>query len=245
MELSNLSTKSGASPLPLRAWQAWQRRGTRYVWHKALRRTLEHWPSWKRQLVYKNPREYWNLRGGYDYYREQEGQATRTERTFWLSKRIATYQPMSILEIGCGYGKQLRALRERLDCPLVGLDFSASQLDQAGTYLNGLEHIQLVLGSGNRLPFPDQTFDLVLTSAVILHNEPEVAERIRREVIRVSRRWASHNEDTDVTYNRFGYDTAAWYRSMGIPLAEVSPIPFGGDPADSQFCVADLAHWRA
>jgi hypothetical protein len=80
----------------------------------------------------------------------------------------------------------------------------------------------------------------VLTSAVILHNPPEAAEAIRREVIRVSRRLAAHNEDTNVSYNRFGYDTAAWYRAAGIPLLEAGPIEVEGDPDRhvSQFSVA-------
>ena len=96
----------------------------------------------------------------------------------------------------------------------------------------------LALASGAALPFADRSFDLVLTSAVILHNPPAVAEQIRREVIRVARHWVAHNEDTDVTYNRFGYDTAAWYRSVGIPLAESGPIPVDGPRSPSQFCVA-------
>ena len=60
---------------------------------------------------------------------------------------------------------------------------------------------------------------------MILHNAPPIAEAIRREVVRVGRRFAAHNEDVDVTYNRYGYDTAAWYHAEGIPLAEVGPIP--------------------
>ena len=44
-----------------------------------------------------------------------------------------------------------------------------------------------------------------------------------------------------MSYNRYGYDTAAWYRAEGIPLAEAGPIP--ADPgARTQFCVAEL--WR-
>ena len=82
---------------------------------------------------------------------------------------------------------------------------------------------------GRGLPFADKSFDLVLTSAVILHNPPPVAEQMRLEVIRVARRFAAHNEDTDVSYNRFGYDTAAWYRAAGLPLAEAGPIPVGPD----------------
>ena len=228
-------------PLPARVVDAWRRRGPRYVWHKALRRGLGRWPAWKRRILYRNPRVYWTLRGGHDYFREQEGQPGRSRRAEWLADRVARYAPASVLEIGCGYGKQLRELHERLPgATLVGVDFSPSQLDFAREYLDDLDGLCLLLGDGQRLPFPDSSFDLVLTSAVILHNAPEVADRIRREAIRVSRRWVAHNEDTDRTYNRFGYDTAAWYRAQGIPLAEAGPIPVG--PADevdrSQFCVA-------
>ena len=113
----------------------------------------------------------------------------------------------------------------RLDVPLVGVDFSPTQLAQARAYLDGLDGIELVLASGTDLPFVDGGFDMVLTSAVILHNPPAAAEQIRCEVIRVARRFAAHNEDTDISYNRYGYDTAAWYRAAGITLAESGPIP--------------------
>jgi SAM-dependent methyltransferase len=230
--------KLAPPPLPVRAWSALQARGARYAWHKALRKTPGRWPAWKRRLLYADPRVYWTLRGGDDYFREQEGQRARSERSEWIAGRVASYRPTSILEVGCGYGKQLRAIRQCWDAPMVGIDFSPTQIGRAKDYLDGLDRISLVLGSGAELPFADGSFDLVLTSAVILHNPPEVAERIRREVIRVSHHYTAHNEDTDVTYNRFGYDTAAWYRAAGIPLIESGPIPIGRDSAHSQFCVA-------
>lgn len=235
---------SARAPLPLRAIRALHDRGPHYAWHKLLRRSLGRWPGWKRRLVYADARAYWTLRGGEEYFREQEGQPARTARSEWLAERIAAYRPRSILEVGCGYGKQLSALRRQLDdeVRLVGLDFSPTQLGRARTYLATHPEVQLVLGSGTRLPFGDGAFDLVLTSAVILHNPPRAAERIRREVLRVARRFAAHNEDTDVTYNRYGYDTAAWYRGEGIPLAESGPIPTEPEPNPTQFCVAEL--WR-
>jgi SAM-dependent methyltransferase len=227
------------APLPVRAWRAWQGRGAQYAWHKALRRALGRWPGWKRRLLYHDPRRYWSLRGGDDYFREQEGQPARAERARWLAERVAAYRPASILEVGCGYGKQLREIRRLWDVPLAGVDFSASQLNKARDYLGGLDRIDLVLASGGALPFADRSFDLVLTSAVILHNPPPAAERIRREVIRVSRRLIAHNEDTDVTYNRYGYDTAAWYRAADIAVLESRRIPVGPDPSHTQFCVAE------
>ena len=229
-----------AQTLPLRAFSALRERGPRYAWHKALRKTLGRWPGLKRRFVYRDPRRYWTLRGGDDYFREQEDQPARDLRARWLAQRIAAYRPASILEVGCGYGKQLRALREHLDVPLVGVDFSPSQIEQAKRYLRDCGDIEVFLGSGDRLPFADHSFDLVLTSAVILHNPPPIAEAIRREVIRVSRRWTAHNEDTDVSYNRFGYNTAEWYASHELRVVECRAIPVGSnDPAHSQFCVVE------
>src|SRR5262249_33528496 len=106
---SHVVEARSASVLPIRAWNAWRDRGTRYTLHKALRRSLGPWPEWKRRLLYGDPQAYWTLRGGDDYFREQEGQAARTQRSEWLASRIASYRPASILEIGCGYGKQLGA----------------------------------------------------------------------------------------------------------------------------------------
>jgi len=234
------TTIAADPPLPLRAWRAVRDRGPRYAWHKALRRTLGRWPAWTRRLVYANPREYWTLRGGFDYFREQEGQVARSLRAEWIAGRIASYRPTSVLEVGCGYGKLLRALRERTDASLTGVDFSPTQLGCARDFLAGVDGLSLFLARGDRLPFADKSFDLVVTSAVILHNPPEVADRIRREVVRVARRFAAHNEETNLSYNRYGYDTAAWYRSEGRRIAEVGPIPMDADPQTSQFCVARL-----
>ena len=103
------------------------------------RRSLGRWPGLKRRFLYADPRHYWTLRGGDDYFREQEGQPTRTERAEWLAGRIASYRPGSILEVGCGYGKQLRAIRRRIDVPMVGVDFSPTQLWSAREYLDGLD----------------------------------------------------------------------------------------------------------
>jgi SAM-dependent methyltransferase len=226
--------------LPTRAIEALRSRGFEYAWHKTLRRSLSRWPSWKRRLVYADPRKYWTLRGGDDYFREQEGQESRLRRAQWIAQRLQSYQPESILEVGCGYGRVLYELAARLEIPLTGIDFSPTQLQAARRFLSPGPRVALVLGCAEQLPFPDQSFDMVLTSAVILHNPPQAAQAIRDEVLRVARRFTAHNEETDSTYNRFGYDTAAWYRTRGIELAESGPIPMDLDQQASQFCVAVL-----
>ncbi|MBI1322864.1 methyltransferase domain-containing protein [bacterium] len=232
-----------------RAIDCYRRGGTAYVWHKSMRRLLGNDSPLKRKLLYSHPRDYWTLRGGAEYMAEQEGQPSRTARSQWLSERVAACSPESILEVGCGYGKQLEAIRSAVGdhIPLTGIDFSPTQLRLAAERLADVDHLTLVLGDGQRLPFPDGAFDLVLTSAVILHNEPEIADRMRAEIVRVSRRWCVHNEDTDETYNRYGYDTAAWYRHRGLEVIESGPIPESvfsasddpdGESSRSQYCLA-------
>jgi SAM-dependent methyltransferase len=233
----DLLVRDGLSK-PARFWRAWRSRGAKYAWHKVLRRTLGGRPAWKRRWLYADPRQYWTLRGGDDYFQEQEGQAARCLRAAWIADRLAAYRPTSILEVGCGYGKVLRELRSRLEVPLVGIDFSPTQLERARVFLESAGDVGLIMGRGEALPFPNGSFDMVVTSAVVLHNPPVIAERMRREVVRVARRFAAHNEETNLSYNRYGYDTAAWYRAQGIPLVESGPIPMDLDPDASQFCVA-------
>lgn len=231
---------------------AYQRGGAAYLWHKSLRRGLEEFPTLKRKLLYSDPRHYWTLRGGPEYLAEQEGQPARTSRSLWIASRIAACRPLSVLEVGCGYGKQLRNIRAATNpgVLLTGIDFSPSQLALAQETFSGDPNVALVHGSGCCLPFADQSFDLVLTSAVILHNPPAVADAIRREILRVARLWCVHNEDTDKTYNRYGYDTAAWYRALGLNVVEADPIPPevlaasddpAGESARSQFCMVRLS----
>jgi SAM-dependent methyltransferase len=227
--------------LPIRALRAIESRGFEYAWHKFLRRSLGQQPSWKRRLLYGDPRKYWTLRGGDDYFREQEGQEARRLRAKWIAERVANYQPQSILEVGCGYGRLLFEIQSRIDVPLVGIDFSPTQLRQASRFLPRASKTALVLGRGERLPFADRSFDMVVTSAVILHNPLPAAQAIRREVLRVARRFAAHNEETDRSYNRYGYDSAAWYKAQGIALAELGPVPMDPNQRASQFCVAVLA----
>jgi SAM-dependent methyltransferase len=218
---------------------AYRRGGLNYVWYKVLKRTLQNHPRLARHVLYRSPRWYWEQRG-LDYYREQESQTERTARSAFLADQVASYKPTSLLEIGCGYGKQIAAVRPQVSGPVVGVDWSSSQLALARSLLAPYENIFLLQVDGSRLPFPSGAFDVVLTSAVILHNPPHIARLIRQEICRVGRRLAIHNEDTNTTFSRFGYDTATEYRQLGYSIIDCRPIPGSANPETTQFCVVDL-----
>lgn len=86
-----------------------------------------------------------------------------------------------ILEVGCGEGSQLDKLSSRFDgAQLVGLDLPSPDL--AGLWSN--IDAAMVFGNGERLPFRDRSFDLVVVLEVLEHvDDPEA---VLREVCRVA-----------------------------------------------------------
>jgi ubiquinone/menaquinone biosynthesis C-methylase UbiE len=195
--------------------------------------------SFGRFILYRHPQKYWEKRGGERYFREQESRPDRGATAAYLAARIAELNPRTVLEVGCGYGKNLKLLRERTDAVLSGIDFSQSQLEKAKNYLKDLPNIELQEGSGTRLPYADRSFDVVFTNNVILHNPPAEAEQIRKEILRVSKRYVVHKEDTNVNYSRYGYDHGKIYRDLGLRVIESHPMKEAVDAELTQFTIAE------
>jgi len=94
----------------------------------------------------------------------------------------------SALEVGCGFGWQLRAIRRRHpEKRIVGVDFSFSQLRRGLDYLNG-SRVSLGQADARRLPFADGTFDLVCTSGCLIYMHASVLPAALAELTRVARR---------------------------------------------------------
>jgi arsenite methyltransferase len=94
----------------------------------------------------------------------------------------------ALLDMGCGRGAILTAIARRLTTGRVtGIDIWSTK-DQSGNArdvtlrnasLEGVsDRVQIETGDMRRLPYPDATFDLVVSSLAI-HNIPENAERKR------------------------------------------------------------------
>lgn len=104
-------------------------------------------------------------------------------------KRFADYYKLtresSILDIGCAKGFMLHDFRELLGgkCRVAGVDVSAYALD------NALESVKpfLSLASGEKLPYPDKSFDLVISINSIHNLSLERLKNALREITRVSR----------------------------------------------------------
>ncbi len=76
-------------------------------------------------------------------------------------------QDAQVLDMGCGTGKETRALRERYPAAkMTGLDLSAGMLDFARQHYE-LDNCQWAIGDIEELPFNEQQFDLVFSSLAI------------------------------------------------------------------------------
>ncbi len=195
-------------------------------------------PIVDRLVRYQNPKKYWQERGGDPYFVEQEAVYDRTLRSQFITGEINKLPYKSLLEIGCGYGKQLRNFRCE-EAKIVGCDYSRQQLLKAKDYCDGIQ-IFLLEADAESLPFSDKSFDVVFSSAVILHNHFEKAKKIISEMIRIGRRFIVHNEDTDITFSRFGYDMKKTHEKMNHKIIKSGLIPSAPDPSITQFTIVEL-----
>lgn len=194
----------------------------------------------ERMIYYRNPRGYWSSRGGETYFQEQESYSSRQIRSEWITTEIAQVPARSILEIGCGYGKQLKNLKNKTAAKLFGVDFSHPQLCKAREFIPF--SLPLIEANAAALPFANDSFDLVFSSAVILHNPPQQAKLILSEMIRTSRGYLVHNEDKNVSSTRYGYDLVSFYEQLEFEIIASGPVHGAKEPEKTQFLIVHFNH---
>lgn len=208
------------------------------AFRKVYYKYVEGKPEIDRFFRYRAPKKYWQKRGGERYFQEQEAVHERTLRSEFIASKIRNLAFKSILEIGSGYGKQLRNLAQP-GIFFAGCDFSHNQLLKAKAYFPELA-FRLIEADAEQIPFQNKTFDAVFSSAVILHNEYEKARKIVSEMIRVARKYLIHNEDIDVSFSRYGYDLKATYERLNFNIISCKQFPFETEPEKTQFTIVEL-----
>lgn len=101
----------------------------------------------------------------------------------WV-KRLAQ-KGLHALDVGCGWGRHLRLLCQA-GIETVGLDTSPGMLAAAKSNLDsqGLE-AELILADAQHIPFPAESFELVLCTRTIHHGDRRFIIRSLNEIERV------------------------------------------------------------
>ncbi|MGB9928671.1 MAG: class I SAM-dependent methyltransferase [Methanosarcina sp.] len=90
-----------------------------------------------------------------------------------------------VLEIGVGTGRNLKYYPP--DCFVTGIDNSVRMLDKAGEKADSMSNVTLLLMDAEKLEFPDNTFDYVVTTFVLCTiPDPVKALREMRRVLKPS-----------------------------------------------------------
>jgi SAM-dependent methyltransferase len=158
------------------------------------------------------------------------------ERRMDLIRCYASLEGKAILDVGCGLGMYVRAFR-RFSHDVHGVDIDEEKVAQASETLPNIR-----VAPAERLPYPDETFDVVLSHEVIEHVEDDRQAIV--EAVRVLRRKAEQPSGRLIVFapNRlYPFEThgAYWggrYHFGNIPLINYLPNRWRG-----HFC----AHVRA
>lgn len=107
------------------------------------------------------------------------------------------------LELGCGMGGGLITL-SKVCKKVVGLDISKIDLLLAKKQIeeNKIGNVELVCDSGEKLPFEDETFDLIIATDVIEHVANQ--EKFLKEAHRVLQRYGFFYFNSPNRFNIFG-----------------------------------------
>lgn len=142
-----------------------------------------------------------------DLYRRNYG-VTRTA----LNERFLQAIPRAsrILEVGCNMGNQLLLLQQMGFTNLYGIEIQDYALKLAKERLLG---VVLSQASALSIPYPDQFFDLVFTSGVLIHIAPKDLPAALGEVHRCAKQWVwgfeyYAPEMTEVAYR--GHNALLW-----------------------------------
>lgn len=155
-------------------------------------------------------------------YTERNQIAIEDRQPFFTRILQKTLGVTSICELGANRGHNLRALQALSpNFQLTGVELNP----QAHQILSGLEGIQAVHSAIQDFN-PNQQFDLVFTSGVLIHINPDDLPAVYRKMAQLSRRYVLINEyynPTPVEISYRGHDCKLFKRDFGGEFWDANP----------------------
>ncbi|HCU01302.1 MAG: hypothetical protein UR66_C0019G0003 [Candidatus Moranbacteria bacterium GW2011_GWE1_35_17] len=107
-----------------------------------------------------------------EMYKSEKGDEFALEELLPIAKKYITIENPKILEIGCGYGRNLFALAHLTNSQVVGCDVSSEELQKAKEKMDRykIKNVTTVLQENHEdLPFSDNSFDFIVIWQVFEH----------------------------------------------------------------------------
>ncbi len=152
-----------------------------------------------------------------------------------ILEKIDRLNPESVLEAGCGFGRNLNFFTEKekngSEKLYYGMDISLRLIEKARLFIKNRKNIRLACSDITDMPFKSASFDMVFTHGTLMHLAHEAAKRAVRELIRISRRdiilveevyWSRSNVKRSINANRytFYHNYPAILRGLNVKTIE-------------------------
>ncbi|HGO5814222.1 TPA: class I SAM-dependent methyltransferase [Mannheimia haemolytica] len=108
--------------------------------------------------------------------------------TDWLIANGDFHKDKKVLEVACNMGTTAIQLAKQFECEIVGIDLDEEVLEKARKNIqeNEVEHlVQVQRANATKLPFDDESFDIVINEAMLTMLPQEAKEKAIREYFRV------------------------------------------------------------
>ncbi|KIV53537.1 hypothetical protein AM501_25140 [Aneurinibacillus migulanus] len=115
-----------------------------------------------------------------------------------LSNYFASIPQSKVLEFGVGFGRHIEYLKQLSNIEIYGVDQSSTMLESLKERLDAGEDLlrrMILIEPRQKLPFPDNYFDVVYTVSVLIHIQPKHIPEIIKELIRVAKHRIIHIEN--------------------------------------------------
>ncbi|MDZ4228978.1 MAG: class I SAM-dependent methyltransferase, partial [Patescibacteria group bacterium] len=162
--------------------------------HRLAELVISLWPEW-----------YWRLK--WEKFLTDPWQKRIFPQHHWLAKMIKKFKPRSVLEAGCGFGRNLNWLIKQGIKPEIftGVDISQQLLAQSRLP----KTVRLIRSNVLHLPFASNCFDLVFTHGLLMHLNPRQLNQAVAELIRATKKYLIIIEEVRLRPQRLNYFTWA------------------------------------
>jgi len=120
-----------------------------------------------------------------------------------IKKAVKDLNISSVLEVGCGFGNNLKSFD---NVEATGVDISDYAIKIAK---QRFPNFRFLIGNALKIPL-QESFDLVLTSAVLEHIKPDLVKSAMEELFRLSKKYILNIEAYDNTEHEIN-----WHRGKG------------------------------
>jgi SAM-dependent methyltransferase len=139
---------------------------------------------------------YWAKINNWDAYQEsyfpKNLHSLPHQRSQWLVEELKKIEFSSILEIGCGCGRNLFHIKNSFpNSKLYGMDISSDAIQFAKSIVDA----DFVQGSFNDLKKIQQKFDVIFSMASFCYTSPNIFEQNIDTLLKLSTKYIFHFED--------------------------------------------------